>query len=202
MYVTATGGDAGGGTNPAIGMMSLLGPCGNLGAYSSVVINEATTVAGQYALNQFADVTGQLIGSPPSNPVGIANAFRVSFNIADVRTGRVTLSGLASSCASSYPTPNCSGLERISSLANLLLACVDSTNANGFAACTHLFTLTATPPGGTTLQALHGIAQNPARNVSNLFALANLAVAYAPALAVAPTDRLDGGLQLLEQRYP
>ena len=43
--VTAIGGDAGSGDNPAIGLMALTGECGSLTASSFVQLNELTMVA-------------------------------------------------------------------------------------------------------------------------------------------------------------
>ena len=51
IYYVSRGGNAGGGVNPAIALMSEVGLCESLPA--TVVINEVTTVASVYALAQF-----------------------------------------------------------------------------------------------------------------------------------------------------
>ena len=51
-YVTAIGGDAGSGTNSAIGLMALAGPCNALSSSSFVMVNELATVAAEWALAQ------------------------------------------------------------------------------------------------------------------------------------------------------
>ena len=51
-YLVAAGGDAGGGDNPVIALMTAVGSCDDL-ATQSIVLNEATTVASAYALSGF-----------------------------------------------------------------------------------------------------------------------------------------------------
>ena len=51
-YVTAIGGDAGSGTNSAIGLTALAGPCNALSSSSFVMVNELATVAAEWALAQ------------------------------------------------------------------------------------------------------------------------------------------------------
>ncbi|MGA2411187.1 MAG: hypothetical protein ABSG46_12465, partial [Candidatus Binataceae bacterium] len=72
LYIVATGGNAGGGTNSAIGLIGMLGLSNALPG--SVTINEFTTVAAEWALAQFTDSTGQTIGAPSTNATGFANA--------------------------------------------------------------------------------------------------------------------------------
>ena len=77
-YLTATGGNAGSGSNPAIAMMALSGPCASLTASSFVTINELSTVAAQWALAQFIDASGKTIGSSATNATGLANAVNLA----------------------------------------------------------------------------------------------------------------------------
>jgi hypothetical protein len=74
LYLTAVGGNAGAGSNTAIGLMSVAGMSNLVTQPVSVTLNELTTVAAEWALAQFTDATGQLIGAPSSNAAGLANA--------------------------------------------------------------------------------------------------------------------------------
>ena len=70
-YVIVESGNPGGGTNPAIGMMSLTGPCDALTASAFATVNELTTVAAEWALAQFSDSTGAFIGTSSTNATGL-----------------------------------------------------------------------------------------------------------------------------------
>src|SRR5215475_3357985 len=79
MYIVATGGVAnnndcgpGGGNNTALAMSTALGRFDSLPGF--VVINEVTTVASVWALNQFLDTSGQNLSDPVTNQGGLANA--------------------------------------------------------------------------------------------------------------------------------
>jgi hypothetical protein len=68
--------------------MALLGKFGNLNPSTLIVVNELTTVAGEHALVQFTDSTGQNLGAPSSNAIGLNNAINVSMsNLADTTQG-------------------------------------------------------------------------------------------------------------------
>ncbi|MGH7838567.1 MAG: hypothetical protein ACREQC_12200 [Candidatus Binataceae bacterium] len=71
-YVTAIGGDAGGGVNHAIGLMAILGQCKAIGSQPQLV-NELTTVAGEWAWAQFTDSTGASV-SITTNTRGLITA--------------------------------------------------------------------------------------------------------------------------------
>jgi hypothetical protein len=75
-YLLVTGGDAGAGTNSAIGMTPLTGPCGGLGASDFVTVNESTTAAAAWALAQFSDATGQTLGTSSTNATGLTNGVK------------------------------------------------------------------------------------------------------------------------------
>jgi hypothetical protein len=53
VYIVATGGNPGSGTNTALSLMAALGPCNNLTPSTFISINELTTVASVYALAPF-----------------------------------------------------------------------------------------------------------------------------------------------------
>ena len=188
LYFTVTGGNAGNGANTAIGLAGIAGPSAS--PKPSVVINELTTVATEYALAQFADTTGQYIGAPSTNATGLANAAALAqANLADFATGDpatfwTTYGATPANCANNPAPVNCDGLERMNTLANILAACIQSVSP--FTDCTTL--LGDTGSGSNTLQAAHYMAVNPAtNNLSALFALqADSGDLYAPYLGGEP----------------
>ena len=195
LYLAAVGGNGGAGTNSAIGLMGVVGLSD--APANPVTLNELTTVAGEWALSQFFDSTGQQAGAPSTNTIGMLNAAaQASHNLVDTATGLPAHrlpSALA--CSSGLPPINCDGLERLDTLANIIAACVQSSGPSGTlpscaaatGACDILLACSGTPVAGTALQAAHAIALNPAGNVSYLFAASQGAVApYQPALTSAP----------------
>lgn len=175
VYVVATGGDAGAGSNAAMTLMSALGTCGKVGS-SAIVVNEMTTVASVYGLVQFLAPGTTTVGSSSSNRIGVTNAFRTVNNLYDGATGQLRTK-----------TPAGNGtvpVSKINSLANLLAGCVSSPS--GSAACMTLFQATTT--GGftprNTLMAIHNLALHPALNLGSL----TLNGPYQPALAGLPND--------------
>ena len=203
LYIVATGGNPGIGgavSNPYIALMAALGPCpagGNLAtAYPFIQINEETTVAAVFALQQFmappasANFLTPGIGAPSttysttagsptpgavaSAVIGMNNAFTTAKVLADVTTGYSPNSNY------SYATPE---YLKIGTIADILSYCVNS-NPYTDNACTQLFNL-ATPAGAgytasDTIQAAWYIAQNPANNVAALFGLVNAAPPFPP----------------------
>ncbi len=168
LYLVALGGVAGPATNTAIGLIGVAGMSNTLPA--SVTINELTTVATEWALAQFIDSTGQVIGAPPSNTTGFTNAVnQVRANLVDIATGTpASFLPWSSSSASCTAAQNCDGLERMDTLANILAACVESTGASSIA-CNTLLSFTGN--GNNTLQAAHAIATNPTRFVGAILGL-------------------------------
>ena len=157
VYLVASGGNPGAGTNTAINLMAAVGPCGSLPSYA--VINELTTVAAVYALNGFS-YQSALATSPPGglsgcvdctlnttsnmtqlngSSVALTNAFETAALLADVATGTpATWLPTTSQCAGTTPPANCSAVERLDALANSVAACVNSTGGTSLA-CAELF---------------------------------------------------------------
>jgi hypothetical protein len=117
VYLAATGGNSGFSNNPNLAMIAALGPCSGLSASTFITINEVTTVASVWALSPF--MTGLAnIAAPPSNTVGLTNAFADVNTLVDTSTGFIpgpTLPGGAS-----VPT------SEINTLADILAACINS----------------------------------------------------------------------------
>jgi hypothetical protein len=180
MYAIATGGVAGSctGSNSALVLATALGPCGSMPP--SIVINEATTVASVWALQQFMDPTGKIVGTSSTNTTGLQNAAVTitSKNLIDVTTGLAP---------SSFPSDVTSPTNVLYTLADLLWSCTNTASA-GSTQCASLFA-DAKASGGTptnTLEAARDIAANPANNVSTLFALTPSNPPFTPDLSSAP----------------
>ena len=194
LYLVALGGNAGAGSNAAIGLMGVAGPSN--APLNAVKINELTTVAGQWALPQFIDSTGQEVGAPLSNRKGILNAAAQALdNLADTATGApAKFLPTALECSSGLPAVNCDGLDRLDTLANIIAACVQSSGpstklpscALATNACDILLACSGTPAIGTALGAAHAIATHPTSNVSQLFAAQGAVQPFQPALVAAP----------------
>jgi streptogramin lyase len=174
VYIVATGGDSGSGTNPALSLMAALGPCGSLTSQSFININELTTIAAVYALSSYMTDSTH-IGATGSNPNGLVNAFNTANLLVD--------SGLGVS-----PTPP-AGMTlpttRLNTLADILAACVNTTGTSS-AGCTSLFAATG---AAETIGAGLAIAKNPgSANVTALYSLAVPASPFVPMLTAQPND--------------
>lgn len=172
MYLVATGGTVrSNDANSNLALMTALGSCGNLGS-SSVVVNEATTVASAWATAPFAAndaLTGNssylYLGTSSSNQIGLANAFAAVNNLVDISTGKVRFVVPAGNATVPYV--------EINTLANFLNACAATSGGveGDGSACGTLFGATDLLGDGTfgssiapsdTLQAAFNIAQHPA----------------------------------------
>jgi streptogramin lyase len=194
LYIVVTGGNTGAASNLAIGLMGVVGLSNDFS--NPIRINELTTVAGEWALAQFLDSSGQIAGAPATNQVGLLNAAATAGdNLADISTGDpASFLPTALDCSSGLPPNNCDTLDRLNTLGNILASCVQSTGASpalplcaaANSPCDILFACTGTPSNATTLQAAHSIALNPAANVSRLFAAQQAPLPYQPSLLAPP----------------
>jgi len=197
MYIVATGGVAnnndcgpGGGNNTALAMSTALGRFDSLPGF--VVINEVTTVASVWALNQFLDTSGQNLSDPVTNQGGLANAARTlgSKNLVDVSTGIAP---------ASFGPGVLSPRSKLYTLANILATCVNTASETS-SACRQLLCLAvpganysascSATPLNTTLEVAVSIARNPANNVRELFGLPSPTSPFQPTLSGPPTDWL------------
>ena len=199
-YITASGGDAGSGTNSAIALMAALGPCNSLSTSTHITVNELTTAAAQWALAQFFDSTGHTIGAPSSNAGGLRNAYTGFANLADLNGSNFSVSGNPSTflpTGGSCPgASNCDGLERLDTLANIMAGCIESSGSSSSACVklmcdatpglTYTSSCSGTPTITDTMGAAHLIVTNPANNVSALFGLAAVSTPFSPVLGTAP----------------
>lgn len=152
VYVLVLGGNAGGGVNAVSALVAALGPCAAGGDLSAtipyVTVNEVSTVAAVWALQQFmgppTGVAGSFqIGAPVTNLMGLQNAFAMVPRLVTLATG---YSGVAiGTAAPEYA--------KIYTIANVLASCVNSNNTSSL--CSNLFA-SVTPPG--TMLSAGGVA--------------------------------------------
>jgi hypothetical protein len=200
IYITSSGGQPTPSvTNTSAALMLALGNCSTvLAANPSVVVNEVTTVASMFALQQFFSPSGSGMGNfgtSATNTTGLANAFATVNNLIAASSGTANLSSTATGTVAGYATNPVVTITpeymKINTMANALAACV---NTNGGAPCPTLFSDVNSTAALDTLQAAYYLAKNPTSTVSgtsNITAIFNLAVANSPfqtSLSVAPTD--------------
>ena len=183
VYLTATGGNPGlsaGTNNSALVMMAALGQCGSLSASTFITVNEVTTVGAAYSLAPFIGASGSIgSGSDSASLQAISNAFASVSNFVNFSTG---------TALTTTSTGNTAPQAKLDTLANVLVACVNSTGPSS-TACATLFS-DATPSGGiaptTVLGAVVDIALNPANNVASLYSIATANAAFQPTVTSAP----------------
>jgi hypothetical protein len=154
-------------------MATVIGPAINGG----ITINELTTVATAYAMAQFFNADGRVVGK--ALPLQVAAGFATE--LVDPATGAV------STVIQNPPNANQTNTwQELGTLANMLAACIDFSDV----LCNELFTWSGTNPPGpvTTLQAMINIAHHPARNVVQLFALSEARGIYTPNLPASVVD--------------
>lgn len=165
------------GDHPAITMMAALGDCTNVTSSTAVVMNEVTTAASAWALEQFIGPDAN-IGASSTNATGLRNAFLEVANLVDNSKGIAP--------GPSLPANTILETAKINTLADVLSACNQPASAT---ACQSLFA--ATTEGSTipsdTLDAALNIVRNPAAQVSAIFALL-AGTPFQPALSAAPHD--------------
>ena len=199
VYVTAVGGNSGGGTNSSISLIAGLGDC-FAAQNQAVEINEVTTVATALALTNFSYNYGlDSFGAPPDqdqiNAMDIADSATIQ-TLVDLPTGTVQPNTISSTGGTSVTID----AAKIYSLANTIASCVNSADdLSGStpapsAACKALFS-DATIYTGTpdeidpinTLEAANAIAYVPYNNVNALWQLGSAMPPF-PGLSTAPND--------------
>jgi hypothetical protein len=204
IYITSTGGNPGltatSGTpsNPSAAFMAALGNCSNITSNTNIFINEITTVAAVWALQQFIAITPNVslyaqpgtasgvtpavapafeIGSSAGNVQGLKNAFEVAAVLANTSTGATP---------GTFPAPNAPATTsnrsltvetwHLNTIADILASCIntDTTvgNSDYSASCSQLaqsVTPSTTNLPVDTLQIAWEMAQNPSYNVQNTF---------------------------------
>jgi streptogramin lyase len=181
VYITAAGGNAGGGANSAIMQMAGLGLCSNLSSSTFLDMNELTTVATVYSLAPYM-VDYAHIGAASSNLTGISNAFLTINSLVNIATGFSP--GMSVPSGASIPTTE------LNTIADIIGSCVNSPTASS--ACSTLFALAlplgGTPAPATTANAILNMARNPGLNVLSIFNLPGPDAPFQPVLTRAPND--------------
>jgi streptogramin lyase len=186
VYLLATGGNAGAGTNTFLAEAAVVGPCSSINTSSFFSISEVTTVAAAYVLAPFATVTTGVtsIGTSATNLQGLGNAYGTASNLVNLATG------------AAHVTADLTGIvpptAELNTLADILSACVNQGPVVvSPSSCDTLF-IDTTPSGGVsptdTFQAAINLAKNPALHNTSLFGLVASNAPYQPTLTSAPGD--------------
>lgn len=162
LYVTAQGGmPDGANTNSALAMMAALPTACDANTGNQYVwINEVTTVAAVWSLQQFMSIapggaTPWQIGAPSTNVAGLANAFLMSGNLASVATGTTAVSSTNYANTTTlnsvvYTTVINPDFTKINTLADILATCVNTTDSSSTISNTCTSLLADTTPSGST----------------------------------------------------
>ncbi|MDB5974942.1 MAG: repeat containing protein [Nevskia sp.] len=190
IYVVVQGGDAGGGDNSAVRLMSVVGPyCSGAGCTfpARINIDEFSTVASVYSMAGYTGFGGGAVNLSGPSP-GLGNAAATVANLVDIVSGQAAASlNLASCTGTGSLPPNCATLKKLNTLASVIASCINSSGP-GSTACGGL----AAHTGGATdtLGALYNIATtSTARNDgSGIFGLVSIPQVYTPGVSAAPND--------------
>ena len=174
LYITATGGDSGSGANAQLAMMAALPtPCSSTTGSQFIAMNELTTVASVFALQQFMTITPGsttapwTIGAPSTNLIGLTNAFQTVGSMVNVNSGFTATSSTSNAVTNTvggvlYTTIVNPDYTKINTLGDIIASCINSA---GGAPCSNLFA-DVTPTGATTptdtIEALYYLATNAA----------------------------------------
>jgi hypothetical protein len=179
VYLVASGGNPGSGTNSNLSLVAALGSCSTLlanAATTFIQMDEITTVAAAYALAPFTTNLTH-IGATGSNPTGLVNAFANAQSLANYSTG--TAGG------ASLPSGTVAPVTEINTLADIIAACVNTTGSAS-PNCTTLFGATS---ASDTFGAALAIAKSPgASAVTSLYTLANPSAPFQPTMSTQPND--------------
>jgi hypothetical protein len=191
VYLYVLGGTSATLSNPAAGLLAVLGNCPASATLSAttpiVIINEASTIAAAYSFAGFAtDATHVASSGTTQALLGMKNAFASAPNIVPTQLG----SALSTTVVGNATAPQA----EINTLANILAACVNSNNTATTAStiCTTLFANTTSTTGviaTDTATAAINIAHNPGANIAALYPLpVGTGSPFQPALTAQPND--------------
>ena len=171
LYVTATGGNPGGGTNSALSLIAAIGLCDNAPSIPFIQINEVTTVGTVWALAPF--MNGLNIGAPTTNQTGLANAFADVNTLVNYANGSTP--GPLAPAGSTVP------VAEIAAIANSLAACVNTQGTGGGGPCDQLFSYatSGTSVPADVVSAAINIARHPGVNANQILALRNANAPFA-----------------------
>lgn len=175
VYLVATGGSAGFGTNSNLSIVAALGQCSALTPTTGILMNELTTVAAAYALAPFATSYTTVASS---NATALDTAFQNANMLVSFGTG---VAGASTNPGVTVP------VAELNTLGNIIAACVNTTGSSS-SQCQQLFTATgATETFGAAL----AMAKAPgAATTTGLYTLTSTTAPFQPsmALSAAPND--------------
>ena len=178
VYLVATGGDPGAGTNPGSALAAALGSCSDLqsnAATTYIYMNELTTVAAAYALAPFEGGSYANVGSSSGFAPALANSFRSAQTLIDTSNGGVP----------TLPAGLSLPATELNTLGDILAECINSTGG-GSTPCGQLFAVTG---ANNTLDAAFYIAKHPGDPaVTGLWSLVSPISPFQPALSAQPQD--------------
>jgi sugar lactone lactonase YvrE len=185
VYLFATGGNSGSGTNSAIGLLAGLGACSSLTSTTGIWVDEVSTIATAYALAGYAKDAKDISSSGSALALaGVENAFDTITNLETLGTGVA----LAMTPGGNGTAPQA----EIDTLANILAACINSSSASSTNCTTLLGDALPNGTSGTapteTATAAINIAHNPWANISALYGLQTASAPFQPMLSAAPND--------------
>jgi hypothetical protein len=175
LYLVASGGTTSTTSttsNPALTMVTAIGPCTNLTSTSFDTINELTTAAAAWALAPFASSTTN-IGATSTNTLGLTNAFLDAALLANPSTGS----------AASLATNLSVETSKLAALADALNTCTTGQGTG----CGPLFMAAGTSATDTFAAALN-IVHNPGQNVAAVFATIPANPPFPTTLTASPND--------------
>lgn len=205
MYITAVGGNPGGGPNANLALIAAVGPCSEAKS-AHVILNEVTTAATVTALGQFmgttlgAGGTANIIGGPCdascssggfTYPRGLLHAVNYTYpQLVNNASGTPVENHTTGSVAVVTEAA------KLRTIANVLAACVNSQGtynpSDTATVCGKLFdgvnATKATPRPSDTLQAALQMARYPYYNVAAVYGLISPTPPFGGALATAPND--------------
>ncbi|MDE1163008.1 MAG: hypothetical protein PW792_13835 [Acidobacteriaceae bacterium] len=213
MFLVALGGNStGNGTannpnpNSAIALVASIGKCSTVSNATFANINEVTTVASMAALQQYYNPVSGAIGAPATTQgqLGFNNAVATISTLVNTSAGTANTTYTPSSSVSGVTVTATPESAKINTIANILAACVNSTDASSDN-CTTLFSNSVPPSpsvisqpsltfqtANNTLQAIYFMLTNPTSGsptaVGKLFGLTAAAAPFQPSLTAAPSD--------------
>jgi sugar lactone lactonase YvrE len=202
VYITASGGyPTTGIQNTSAAFMVALGDClSNQTANRSMNIDEVTTVASMFALQQFFSPSSTGLGNfgtSPTNVLGLRNAMLTVANLVNIGNGAAWTSTTATNTIPGYTTAPVVTITpetaKINTLADILATCVNTAGATS-SACSTLYNKVSSSAALDTLQAAYYLASNPTSvvngtsNLAAIYGIAPAQVPFTPTLTAIPTD--------------
>ena len=187
VYIVATGGVSfpGGSENPAISLMTVLGPCGQLTNSTNYEINEVTTIAATWGLRGYMSSLS-VLGAPRRR-----RCFRGRCR---QRTATRQRRYRNFPQAPRSPAGYAVQVSKLYALADIVAACVNSDGgvAGDGSVCGNFFasvqrSVTGQAPTDT-ISAAVAVAHFPTINVDQIFSLLPAAIPFSPTITSAPAD--------------